>query len=300
MGVRPIAKLRGVLSAAVAVGLAIASMSVSGSALPSAAATETDIGTHQGPVEAATLSSSEGERYTYSGDAAHLTARAPALVADRSIREVFWQPDVAPTEDEQVCTVWDDTASSAGSPKGNRQMGLALRIAPATSDGRGVRAITLTQNVFAGATWIFWVDAWNVVDPGHGQSTPVRQFAAVHQFDLFPIVGIGATATAPPWHVCAQVQGLTFRFKLWTGTEREPAWDDKSRVFATALPAGWDYAGHAGGYIGHLWSSQTASFSNLTTKRIKSTDATGSGQQPSWVDAAPPATAVPAQPTYTG
>lgn len=210
------------------------------------------------------LTSATGQHFTYSDRPDVVEVRAPDSTTDGNIREVFWRADQEPHADEEVCTVWDDTANSPGSPGGNRQMGLALRIAPATADGRGIRAITLTQNVIAGATWVFWVDVWSVTDPAR------PDFLGVRQFDLMPVVGFGTTAVPPPWHVCARVQGLTFRFKVWTGSDSEPTWRDPARVFTTRLPSGWDYPGHAGGYVGHLRAAQTARFSGVTASTFES------------------------------
>jgi hypothetical protein len=244
-------------------------------------------------VEVGTLTSASGQDFDYAGSTHHLSAGAPADNTDENIREVFWPSDSTPRVDEEVCAVWDDTADSAGAPDGNRQMGLALRIAPATSDGRGLKAITLTQNVFRGATWIFWVDVWNVKDPAH------PDFVGVKSFDLLRVVGFGGRAIAPPWHVCAQAQGATFRFRVWTDGETDPGWQDAQRVFTTRLPAGWDYPGLAGGYVGHLWASQTASMTNLVTRALRSTSGTSSTPSPSGREA-PAAIPVLGWPKYVG
>lgn len=220
-----------------------------------------EFGVPSGVGVVATLTAESGERYEFSGSPDRLTATAPATVTDGNIREVFWPEDARWQADQRSCATWEDTASSPGSPLLNRQMGLALRIAPATDDGRGIKAVTLTQNIVAGATWRFWVDVWHVTDA----ATPA--FAGVQTFDVAPVVGApGFGEVPPPWHVCAETVGSTFRFKLWAGADPEPPWDDPDHVFATELPAGWDYPGYAGGYVGHLRASESASFSNLTTR----------------------------------
>lgn len=247
------------------------------------------------PVQVGILTSASGHHFEYSGTARRVTARGPAGSDDGNLREVFWRPKADPHRDQEVCTVWDDTADSSGSPDGNRQMGLALRIAPATGDGRGIKAITLTQNVYGGATWMFWVDVWNVTDPAR------PDFDGVKQFDLHSIVGSSDHAVPPPWHVCARVQGLTFRFKIWSATEVEPTWHDATHVFTATLPNGWNYPGHAGGYVGHLHSSQTASFSDLATRplpaRSTPSEPSRSGS-PGGTD--PVARSVLGWPTYVG
>ncbi len=250
---------------------------------------------NRAPVVVGTLTSASGHHFDYTGTANRLTARGPADSVDGNIREVFWQSGSVRRSDQQVCTIWDDTSQSPGSPHGNRQMGLALRVAPATSDGRGLKAITLTQNVYGGATWMFWVDVWNVTDPAR------PDFDGVKQFDLHSIVGSSDHAVPPPWHVCARVQGLTFRFKIWSATEVEPTWHDATHVFTATLPNGWNYPGHAGGYVGHLHSSQTASFSDLATRplpaRSTPSEPSRSGS-PGGTD--PVARSVLGWPTYVG
>lgn len=246
-------------------------------------------------VKVGVLTPASGHHFDYSETARRITARGPAGSDDGNIREVFWQSGSVRRSDQQVCTIWDDTAQSPGSPHGNRQMGLAVRIAPATSDGRGLKAITLTQNVYGGATWMFWVDVWNVSDPAR------PDFDGVKQFDLHSIVGSGDHAVPPPWHVCARVQGLTFRFKIWSATEVEPTWHDATRVFTATLPNGWSYPGHAGGYVGHLHSSQSASFSDLATRPlpVRSTPA-GPSRSGSAGGTVPVARSVLGWPAYVG
>lgn len=250
-------------------------------------------GAPSGPVEVGSLASTGRQRLTYTGSTDHLTVSAPAGIVGGETREVFWTPGARALADQQVCAVWDDTASSLDPPARNRQPGLALRIAPATADGRGVRAVTLTQNVYAGATWTFWVDVWSVTDPAR------PDFRGVEKFELDPIVGFGPTAVPPPWHVCARARGRTFTFKIWTGTNPEPAWDDPKQAFTTRLPAGWDYPGHAGGYIGHLRAGEQSSFSQLTTSALYS-----AAPQPASPRArrriAPVATPMLGWPTYVG
>jgi hypothetical protein len=142
---------------------------------------------------------------------------------------------------------------------------------------------------------MFWVDVWNVTDPAR------PDFDGVKQFDLHSIVGSSDHAVPPPWHVCARVQGLTVRFKIWSADEVEPTWQDATRVFTTRLPAGWDYPGHAGGYVGHLRATQPASFSNLVTRPLPSLPTKSTSSPPSGAPTlAPVATPVLGWPIYVG
>ncbi|MBS1847156.1 MAG: hypothetical protein JST73_02670 [Actinobacteria bacterium] len=244
-------------------------------------------------VNTGVLSSANGESFSFDQHGGGITASAPAGNTDGNIREVFWRSGAAFGSDEQTCATWNDDATSVGSPGGNRQMGLALRIAPATGNGRGIKAVTLTQNIWAGVTWAFWMNVWSVVDPTN------TQFQALHEFDVAPIIGFGPTAVPPPWHVCARVVGLTFSFKVWTGTNPEPSWTDATHVFTASLPAGWDYPGDAGAYVGHLRSTESARFSGLSTRTLPVT-ATGRNSDVSAGRAAPVATPDFAWPTYVG
>ncbi len=242
------------------------------------------------PITVDVLSSHTGEAVDWGADRNRIVATGPGDNTDGNIREVFAFAGVPESVDHQTCAVWEDTAESSGSPRGNRQMGLALRVAPVRA-GAGVKAITLTQNVYAGATWKFWVDVWWVEDP----TDP--EFHGVASFDLLRTVGTGATAVPPPWHVCARVRGDVFSFKLWTGSEPEPRWSDPARVFSTRLPPGWVYAGRPGGYLGHLGAGETAAFSDLRTRSRPSPTppaAPGVGHR------ARPATPVLGRPGYVG
>lgn len=222
------------------------------------------VGSASGPVRHATLTSTSGMSYRYAGNAQVLYALPGTPTSDTNVREVFWYPTSRFVADQQVCATWN-TVATAGSP-GLLQPGLALRVAPVTGSPGGVRAITVTQNTYFGALWLFNVHIWNSADAA-------RPLTQVAQFDLSPIVGtlLGGGLMQPrmvpaPWHVCAQTTGNRFAFKVWTGTVPEPSWSDASRVFATTLPAGWTFPGYAGGYIGHLHPRQAAAFTAMTTR----------------------------------
>ena len=138
------------------------------------------------------------------------------------------------------------------------------RAADRADRGERIKAITVTENVWSAAIWIFNVHVWDSTNTGH-------EFTAVAQFDLSSIVGkfwiddggnVQSTLVGPPWHVCAAVTGDLFRFKVWTGADQEPTWSDPTHVFAATLPDGWDYPGVAGWYIGHLRETYSATISS--------------------------------------
>lgn len=211
-----------------------------------------------------TLTTTNGETYEYSGDGNTILVTAPDTNTGGSIREFYWQDDRPYYPDQESCMTWDTPTGTVGNDI--IQPGLAMRIAPSGPDGTGVKGITVNENIWYSAVWIFWVNLWDSTD----LESP---FTGLQSFDLSPVVGkywleddgsIHSTLKLAPWHVCAQTQGLQFRFKVWTNDEAEPTWDDPVHVFSTILPDGWDYAGYSGGYAGHVMAGQTAVFSGQT------------------------------------
>lgn len=232
--------------------------------LIASACTSPVFGTAAGPIRHGSLYSDSGNQYTLAVDGSTVTATPPSP-SDPSIREVVWRTNTPYYADQQACTTWSTTAASQGGEP--VQPGLAMRIAPTGSDGKGIKAITVTENVWASAAWVFNVHVWDATRSG-------SPFSLVGQFDLWDLVvtstvdengDVQLAWVPPPWHVCARTLDDQFTFKLWTGSNPEPAWDDPTHVFTTTLPDGWDYPGYSGGYIGHLHQGQSASFSVVTT-----------------------------------
>ncbi len=232
--------------------------------LIASACTSPVFGTAAGPIRHGTLTSNSGNQYTFTADDSTVTAAAPSP-SDPSIREAFWRTNTPYYDDQQACITWQTTAASQGGDP--VQPGLAMRIAPTGVDGKGIKAITVTENVWASAAWIFNVHTWDTTRSG-------SPFSLVGQFDLWDLVvtstvdengNVQRAWVPPPWYVCARTLGNQFVFKLWTGSNPEPGWDDPTHVFTTTLPDGWDYPGYSGGYIGHLHQGQSASFSRVRT-----------------------------------
>lgn len=225
-------------------------------------------GKQSGSLWYGTLTSDSGAHNIYTDNGSTVTATA-SPPADSTIREAFWHRDTPFTADQETCVTWNDTAAAAGlADQALPQPGLAMRIAPTGDHNEGIKAITVTENTWYAAAWIFNVHVWNSLNPG-------APFVLVAQFDLSPIVGkawlddagdLHSTLVPPPWHVCAQTHGSQLTFKVWTGTDDpEPAWDDPTNVFSTTLPNGWDYPGFAGGYAGHLHDGQSLTFSDFSS-----------------------------------
>jgi hypothetical protein len=207
-------------------------------------------------VNHATLTTQNWSTYDYVTGARTVTASMPPGVTDPNIREVFWRADTTPAVDEQICVTWNETSeTAAGEPI---QPGLAMRIASVGAHNEGIRAVTLTENVVYAGIWLFNVHVWD--------SRRMVPMTLLQTFDVSRVVGRIANVDGraanfmvqPPWHLCGRTEGNTFRFKVWTQKNPEPSWNDPHQVFSVQLPAGWEYAGYSGGYIGHLHPGQSA------------------------------------------
>lgn len=226
------------------------------------------IGTVSGPVRRATLTSESGAIFHYAGNRSVVFAQPAAGSTDGNVREVFWYPDSAFAADQQNCVTWNTIATSQSG--GLLQPGVSMRIAPTGPGGTGVKAITVTENIWYAGVWVFNVHVWNSTN----RTNPFTQIAS---FDLSSIVGkftltgnvLHSTLVPPPWHVCARTIANTFSFMVWTGSKPQPSWSDPSRVYTVKLPAGWDYPGYAGGYVGHLRPHQAAVFTAVTNGPLR-------------------------------
>jgi hypothetical protein len=177
------------------------------------------------------------------------TAVASIDSAGGNLRQVFWPADNPVVPDSESCAIW-------GAETGPLvQQGAALRI---TQDGSRIRAITVTKNIFYGATWIFNFHVWDTAQ------TPA--FTPIAATDLYATLVHAGVVTPLPWHFCARVIGNKLEFKVWPVAELlEPAWGDPTHGGSVLLPAGWSNPGKAGWFIGHLRSPDLAVFTDLAT-----------------------------------
>jgi hypothetical protein len=184
-----------------------------------------------------------------------VTAAAPDTNQGGNTRVAFWQLAGQDSVDQQTCSTWVDAQSEM------QQQGAALRVHSA--DGR-TTAITVTNNIFYFARWIFNVHVMNSAD-----SQPFHQLAS---FDLSEVFRPGGrdTYTVPPypWRMCARVVGDTLSFIVWPLTHAEPSWDDPRYGGSVRLPAGWGQAGRPGSYVGHLERGDSVGFTELETAVI--------------------------------
>lgn len=186
------------------------------------------------------------------GSSATMSANAPVISAND--RMAYWPSTETPHANQESCATWtsQDPAQSSGVVT---QEGLALRVA--TVDGV-TRGLTVTKGVWANANWIFNVHAWN--------TTWWTPFHLLNTFNLSSYLRHGSATSRLPWDVCARVDGSTLQFEVWLKGKTPPAWGDRAQGGTVTLPAGWDYAGDAGWYVGHLAAGASASYTNMAVE----------------------------------
>jgi hypothetical protein len=210
-------------------------------------------------IDKAVLTADGNDNYVFTSTPANMAVSAPDTNGSSNLRELFWPDDSPAVADSQSCATW----SAATNPV--LQQGAALRI---VQSGSHVRAITVTKNIFGGASYIFNFHVWD-----NTQSPAFTQFGATNLQSLLVQNGV---LVPLPWHFCARVIGSTVEFKVWTGSESEPAWGDASHGGQATLPAGWSAPGETGWYIGHLHPKDSATFTDLATYKYVDSAATQS------------------------
>ena len=210
------------------------------------------------PLAHATLTFEAADRYVYVHHRRKLEVRAPASNVGGETRQVYWPARARPDTTQESCQTW---ASANGLLV---QQGIALRIAP-TADGREIRAITVTKNVWMLGYWLFNVHVW---DTRHK-----HPFTLVTSVDLSK--QLGRDLFTYPWHICARVNGDVLQFVVWTTDHVQPPWSDADAVQRVQLPAGSTYRGRAGWYIGHLGPRDVATFTDLWTTQASGPALTG-------------------------
>jgi hypothetical protein len=220
-----------------------------------------------------------------------VTAAAPTSNQGSNTRVAFWQAADQRSVDHQSCSTWVDAHSDL------QQQGAALRIRTAAATGR-TKAITVTNNIFYQARWVFNV---HVMD-----SAMNPRFRQIASFDLSQVFRPGGPSTfnVPPypWRMCARVVGDTLSFIVWPLTHAEPSWNDPRYGGSVVLPAGWGLEGTPGWYIGHLAPGDSVGFTERTTANVSPQPATASPSSPSSRTqsevVAPEPSTPPRQPTW--
>jgi len=201
-------------------------------------------------IKAAVLTPDGSDSYSFSADAnGEITATAPASNQGTNLRQVFWIHGAPDFVDGTSCATWTTETSSL------LQEGAALRIV----EGDGfTRAVTVTKNIYFGATWIINLHVWD------SRESPA--YSQVGQFDLSDELAPSGERAPFPWRLCARVVGSTLEFKIWRpNDERKPAWGDSSHGGSATVPAGWVQPGEAGLFVGHIPPGGAASFDRIKT-----------------------------------
>jgi hypothetical protein len=204
--------------------------------------------TSTSPSQQAVLTEDGPGRYRFVSAPAN-TVAASVDSASGSLRQLFWPADNPVVPDSESCAIW-------GAETGPLvQQGAALRIA---EQGSRIRAVTVTKNVFYGATWIFNFHVWDTAQ------SPA--FTLVAATDLSATLVHAGVVTPLPWHFCARVIGSKLEFKVWPVAEPlDPAWGDPAHGGSVILPAGWEQPGKAGWFVGHIQPNNLAVFTDLAT-----------------------------------
>ncbi len=214
------------------------------------------------PSGTAVLTPDGTDAYTYEGTVGTMDANALAVDQSVNLRTVFWPVSgtVRLPKDEQSC------ATFASESAWYAQEGVALRLRRATNGG--VSGITVTKNVWFGATWIFNVHRWDGTSTLHPAGS----------FDLGSVLRLPDGSPRPfPWTLCARIIGAQITVKAWPADSPEPAWGDVRYGGTRTLSVDPTVHGVAGWYVAHLPPGGSARFTDLRTWSI---DATGGAPDP--------------------
>lgn len=211
-----------------------------------------------GPSETSVLTPDGTDSYRFTASTGALEAHALDSNTQSNLRTVFWPAGSPSVVDAQSCATWTGPDGAAS------QQGAALRI---SVDASGhTKAVTVTKNIFYGATWIFKVHTWDTA-----RAVPLDAVASI---DLEPLLAPAGVPLPLPWHFCARAIGSTVELKVWVDGETEPKWGDQTHGRSAELPPGWDIPGATGWFIGHVPPAGTANFVDLRTWKYVLVDPT--------------------------
>ena len=175
------------------------------------------------------------DHYDVSSKGDDLRFVAPKTNAGRNLRDIAWDPDVAPSRDQEACATWTFETDH------EVQQGLTLRT---RHDGNRWRTITVTKNVVMDVYSNINVHTWD-----SARATAIQNVGAAH---IVSLVRKDMDVLPLPWRVCARAIGDHVDIKAWPTARPEPSWTDPRSTGTIPLPAGWDIEGHPGWYAGHL------------------------------------------------
>ncbi|HTE22701.1 MAG TPA: hypothetical protein VK674_06710 [Candidatus Limnocylindria bacterium] len=217
-------------------------------------------------VSAAVTQDAGDQTYAIQERPNNVKVTAPLTNTGGNTREFFWPASGPDVTDSESCAVWSKQYAAPGVTTDSiTQQGAALRIVQTPTSTRG---ITVTKNIFFGATWFFNVHVWD-----SASNEPFTQLAG---FDMSEVMGkmwwdeqgsLQSNLKPLPWHLCARTVGNTLKFKVWPDdVTPQPSWNDSRYVREVQIPAAWDVPGKAGWYIGHLNPGHSAEFQGLQTQ----------------------------------
>jgi hypothetical protein len=210
---------------------------------------QTRSSTSSGALDGVALFRDGNDQYLVDSAPNRVTVSAQPTNTGGNQRIAFYPHDGPNVTDEVSCATWTAETTPVA------QEGVALRVA--SHAPFQVRAITLTKNVYFGATWIFNFHLWNTAN-----GEPFTQIGSV---DLHDVLAPGGHVVPFPWRVCSRAVGSFVQFKVWPTSEPEPQWGDPSHGGVVLVSSEWVYPGRAGWYTGHLPPGASVTFNDLDT-----------------------------------
>lgn len=206
--------------------------------------------------EAGMLTWENADHYGVTVEDGVVTAAAPDTNEGSNTRVALWLAAEEASLDHETCSTWVDARSDL------QQQGATLRV---RSVGGRTTAVTVTNNVYFHARWVFNVHVMDSAD----EEEPFRRIASFDLSEVFRPGGPDSYEVPPyPWRMCARVVGDTVSFVVWPLWHVTPSWDDPLYGGSVTLPTGWDRAGNPGWYVGHLEPGGSVGFADLSTAVI--------------------------------
>jgi hypothetical protein len=202
-------------------------------------------------LSAGVLTHDPGDKFSLTiGSTGKIKAAAYATNTGANTRVAWWRIADPALADEESCATWKAQTQNID------QEGAALRLEPVTG---GYKLITVTKNVYLGNEWVFNVHVWDT-------SNTVTPYTLIAQFKLKSVFKASSgQPLALPWSICAKAVGTTVSFIVWPSSQTPPTWGDPAYGGSVTLPSGYDYAGEAGWYFGHLQPGDHIAYSGIGT-----------------------------------
>jgi hypothetical protein len=171
--------------------------------------------------------------------------------SDPNIRMVWWNANERARQDEVSCTSF--TAIDTSFNASLIQEGVALRVQRGAA---GLRALTVTKNIYAHAVWNFNLHWWKVSPSG------TVSLSRIAWFNMSAALVVSGKLSPTPWNLCARAVGTTVTILVWPSGEATPAWSDPVHAASATVPGSWVYPGLAGWYVGHDRTGGTVTYAH--------------------------------------